>query len=215
MPTGKYAEMDPARKEKILIRATAQFVENGFEGTSLNALLRDLEMNKSSAYYYFFNKADIYFTAMDRAIALITPSLPPSPNNEVEWRKGLKKLQTVSRITRQSHPQEFQLVQHCKNFDESSRYVSKFRERRTAYYLPRMWMLEHGSRFMKVRSAIPAENLLRFQDAVEELVQSFQNEVSDHPDAQIMKEEYHRLRLSLVRQILNPNQPEFHDRLLV
>jgi AcrR family transcriptional regulator len=91
--------MDPARKEKILICATAQFVENGFEGTSLNALLRDLEMNKSSAYYYFFNKADIYFTAMDRAIALITPSLPPSPNNEVEWRKELKKLQTVSRIT--------------------------------------------------------------------------------------------------------------------
>ena len=78
-----------------------------------------------------------------------------------------------------------------------------------------MWMLEHGSRYMKVRSAIPAENLLRFQDAVEELVQSFQNEVSSHPDAQIMKEEYHRLRLSLVRQILNPNQPEFHDRLLV
>ncbi len=44
--------------------AAEEFARSGFHGTSYNQLLRRLQLGKSSAYYYFADKRDLFLTAL-------------------------------------------------------------------------------------------------------------------------------------------------------
>ena len=64
MARHRFERLPAERKEAILRTAAAEFAENGFHGTSYNQLLERLEFGKSSAYYYFDDKRDLFLTAL-------------------------------------------------------------------------------------------------------------------------------------------------------
>lgn len=58
-----------AERQRRLFDATAQeFAEHGYEGASLNRILTLSGMSKSSLYYYFDDKADLFTTMIERAL---------------------------------------------------------------------------------------------------------------------------------------------------
>jgi TetR/AcrR family transcriptional regulator, transcriptional repressor of aconitase len=65
----RFDQLPPERKDKILRVAAAEFGRSGFHGTSYNQLLERLELGKSSAYYYFEDKRDLFLTAVTRCYA--------------------------------------------------------------------------------------------------------------------------------------------------
>lgn len=69
MSRRRLENLDPERQAGLFDSAAREFSAHGFEGASLNRILDVAEMGKSSFYYYFDDKADLFATVMERALA--------------------------------------------------------------------------------------------------------------------------------------------------
>lgn len=58
-----------ARREQILIAATAAFARSGFAGTGLDDIAREAEVSRAILYRHFDSKADLYRAVLQRARA--------------------------------------------------------------------------------------------------------------------------------------------------
>src|SRR5215472_5941161 len=58
MPFSRFAKMPGEKRERLLTVAAQEFAARGFEAASLNHILEEAQIGKSSAYYYFEDKAD-------------------------------------------------------------------------------------------------------------------------------------------------------------
>lgn len=63
-PFARFERLDPERQDKILSAATQEFLELGYEGASLNAIIAASEISKGSFYYYFEDKMDLFVTVL-------------------------------------------------------------------------------------------------------------------------------------------------------
>jgi AcrR family transcriptional regulator len=59
---------DLKTKERIIRNAKKLFAKNGFDGTSMKLIADSVKINKSSLYYFFKNKEDIYITIVSEVI---------------------------------------------------------------------------------------------------------------------------------------------------
>jgi AcrR family transcriptional regulator len=78
MPLPRYARLEPERRARLLEAATAEFAARGFADASLNEILAAAGLGKSSYYYYFADKEDLFATVLDevyRSIAAEVPAL--------------------------------------------------------------------------------------------------------------------------------------------
>ncbi|MBX3199933.1 MAG: TetR/AcrR family transcriptional regulator [Labilithrix sp.] len=78
----RFEQLPPERQEEILRVAAEEFARAGFQRTSYNQLLERLQLGKSSAYYYFDDKRDLFLTALrrcyERFFAATRSAKPPS-----------------------------------------------------------------------------------------------------------------------------------------
>ena len=63
--------LDPERQARLFENATEEFAAHGFDGASLNRILAKSGMGKSSLYYYFDDKADLFVTLIERSMAIL------------------------------------------------------------------------------------------------------------------------------------------------
>ena len=68
MSRSRFENLEPERQQKLFESATEEFSENGYDGASLNRILDKSGMSKSSLYYYFDDKADLFTTMFERAM---------------------------------------------------------------------------------------------------------------------------------------------------
>ena len=66
MARRRFDDLPSERQEEILELAAQEFARSGFQGTSYNQLLERLKLGKSSAYYYFEDKRDLFLTVIER-----------------------------------------------------------------------------------------------------------------------------------------------------
>ncbi len=64
MPFSRFARMPDDKRERLLTCAAQEFGAFGFEGASLNRILEAAQIGKSSAYYYFEDKTDLFCTTV-------------------------------------------------------------------------------------------------------------------------------------------------------
>jgi AcrR family transcriptional regulator len=64
MPFSRFAKMPNEKRERLMTIAAQEFAAHGFEAASLNRILEEAQMGKSSAYYYFEDKADLFGTVV-------------------------------------------------------------------------------------------------------------------------------------------------------
>jgi len=77
MARSRFSKLDSAKQETILAAAAREFAERGFGAASLNRIIRRARTSKGSLYYYFNDKADLFATVMERAVARLL--------QEVDW----------------------------------------------------------------------------------------------------------------------------------
>jgi AcrR family transcriptional regulator len=65
MPFSRFAKMPGEKRERLLTIAAQEFAAHGFEAASLNRILEEAQVGKSSAYYYFEDKADLFCTVVN------------------------------------------------------------------------------------------------------------------------------------------------------
>jgi len=64
MPFSRFAKMPSEKRERLLTIAAQEFAAHGFEAASFNRILEEAQIGKSSAYYYFEDKADLFCTVV-------------------------------------------------------------------------------------------------------------------------------------------------------
>ncbi len=69
MARRRFEALPRERQDEILRLAAEEFAAHGFQGTSYNQLLERLQLGKSSAYYYFDDKRDLFLTVIERSYA--------------------------------------------------------------------------------------------------------------------------------------------------
>jgi AcrR family transcriptional regulator len=67
----RFENLDPQRQQRLFDAAAEEFGDEGYEAASLNRILDKSGMSKSSLYYYFDNKADLFTTMIERSIAAL------------------------------------------------------------------------------------------------------------------------------------------------
>jgi AcrR family transcriptional regulator len=71
MSRPRFEKLDPERQQRLFDSAAEEFGEKGFDSASLNRILEKSGMSKSSLYYYFDDKADLFTTMVERAVAFL------------------------------------------------------------------------------------------------------------------------------------------------
>jgi AcrR family transcriptional regulator len=63
--------LDSERRQRLFDSAAEEFGAHGYDAASLNRILEKSGMSKSSLYYYFDDKADLFTTVVERSIAFL------------------------------------------------------------------------------------------------------------------------------------------------
>jgi AcrR family transcriptional regulator len=64
----RLANMASEKRERLLTVAAKEFAACGYEAASLNRILEEAQIGKSSAYYYFEDKADLYRATVEYCV---------------------------------------------------------------------------------------------------------------------------------------------------
>jgi AcrR family transcriptional regulator len=90
----RFSALPAGRRDEILLAAAAGFAERGFHRTSYNQLLKVMGLGKSSAYYYFADKADLFDTVVQHAYDAYFESLAdiPAPKTRSEYWRYVEEL---------------------------------------------------------------------------------------------------------------------------
>lgn len=75
MSRKRLENLDPERQRVLFEAAAEEFAAKGFDAASLNRILEKSGMSKSSLYYYFDDKADLFTTLMERSLAVLFAQL--------------------------------------------------------------------------------------------------------------------------------------------
>ena len=72
--------MDPGRRRSLLAAAAAEFAQAGYQRASLNRVIGECGMSKSSFYHYFDSKEALFDAVVDECgTALLDALDPPDP----------------------------------------------------------------------------------------------------------------------------------------
>lgn len=61
MPRPRFQKLSIEKQQAILEAAAREFSAHGYEGASINKILETAQLSKGAAYYYFDDKADLFW----------------------------------------------------------------------------------------------------------------------------------------------------------
>lgn len=71
MSRDRLENLDSKRQQRLFDIAAEEFSAKGYDAASLNRIISRSGMSKSSLYYYFDDKADLFTTLLERSIAFL------------------------------------------------------------------------------------------------------------------------------------------------
>ena len=77
MKTARRQRLDSAVRDRLYSVATEAFVRGGYERASLNAILAAAGVGKSTFFYYFVDKEDLFASVIEAAVARIAAAVGP------------------------------------------------------------------------------------------------------------------------------------------
>lgn len=93
--------LSPARRRKLLATAAAEFLACGYRQASLNRIIAEHRMSKSSFYHYFTSKAELFDAVVEEAAARLSSQLVlPRPADLAGPGYWGRIEQTVDRLAR-------------------------------------------------------------------------------------------------------------------
>ncbi|UQA57874.1 TetR/AcrR family transcriptional regulator [Polyangium aurulentum] len=77
MPHETYARIDPSVRKRLSAAAIREFAAHGLADASLNEILIRARVGKSSFYYYFADKEDLFASMIESVYDSVEAQLPP------------------------------------------------------------------------------------------------------------------------------------------
>lgn len=106
MPRQRFDRLSPEKRERILRAAGRLFAEHGYDGATVQVILKQAGISAGAAYYYFDNKADLFEAVvcfyMD---ALVGPTAraPSIQDADSFWRAFLGSVEVALSQNYETH----------------------------------------------------------------------------------------------------------------
>jgi AcrR family transcriptional regulator len=104
--TGKFAT-----QEQILIAATRLFIQHGYAGTTISAVAQEAEVNRTTVFWHFGDKAGLFRSAFSRVLDPFRESLERD-YSDLEPEKRLHEQLSLSELFAQEHGEEIAAFMH-------------------------------------------------------------------------------------------------------
>lgn len=95
MARRSFSDLPEEKKLGILSAAATEFAAHGFDGASLNRIIANCRMSKSSFYYYFDDKAELFTVLIERGTARLAYDLAiPAPETlaDCDFWQGVESI---------------------------------------------------------------------------------------------------------------------------
>jgi len=151
-----------AKRRRILETAAEAFAARGFEGTSLNQLLRLLDLSKGSFYYYFDDKADLFGTVADHAWRTARPEEYPDLRelDAAAFWPNLESLMWEARARARENPLLTGFIRLMRNPSDAAGLPDATQERFEESQRLQVDLIRRGQEIGAVRTDLPADLLL-------------------------------------------------------
>ena len=174
MPFSRFAKMPDEKRERLLTVAAQEFAARGFEAASLNHILEEAQIGKSSAYYYFEDKADLFDTVVNYCLARL--QLAPSSEAlasltaETFW-PAITALHDQPLLHARQHPWLFGAVRAAEHLAPESLQQGSLAQlsRSLAQYMMSGMgaTIERGQELGLIRTDLPTELLIAWFRAID------------------------------------------------
>ena len=100
MPLNRFLNLPHEDKERVLQIAKKQFSHHGYDAMSLNLLLKELDISKGQFYYWFEDKADLFFTVLEQGIDALQQRLNDHgmPKSKSKYWEHMRNSRLISEM---------------------------------------------------------------------------------------------------------------------
>lgn len=100
MPLNRFLNLPHEDKERVLQIAKKQFSHHGYDAMSLNLLLKELNISKGQFYYWFEDKADLFFTVLKQGIDALQQRLNDHgmPKSKSKYWEHMRNSRLISEM---------------------------------------------------------------------------------------------------------------------
>lgn len=98
MPLNRFLNLPQEERGRVLGISKKQFSNHGYDATSLNLLLKELDISKGQFYYWFEDKADLFFTIMQEGLDALQVRLNEhgQPKSKSEYWSHMRESRLIS-----------------------------------------------------------------------------------------------------------------------
>jgi len=153
--------MKPERRETLFAAATHEFTELGFEQASLNRIIGEVGMSKSSFYHYFANKTELFQQILAQTLAplavIANAFQPETLTKDTFWPAILSAFEASGELF-VSQPEIFNVGRMFhRNLNEPSGICT---DMMAAPLALASRLLEHGKVIGTIRNDLPTSLLI-------------------------------------------------------
>jgi len=166
VPSPRLARLDPASRNRLTEVAIRHFGAEGFERASLNRIIAEAGLGKSSYYYYFEDKRDLFLETLRVAIEGLYADVPyPTPPRSKQryWPTLEAHMQRMVQAV-QARPHLIAFFSKLERAQVTDPHLDSLRARARELYLP---MLRAGQELGCVRRDVALEVLAELWEAAD------------------------------------------------
>jgi AcrR family transcriptional regulator len=202
MIADRATRIDPVLRRRLFAAAKEAFVQYGFERASLNRILAAAGMGKSSFFYYFVDKEDLFGSVLQDAVARVAQAAGPIdlPSSTARFWPDAAAIVSRWGAAADAEPGFLELMRAFQPLRRtaSSGLLRVMEEARKVY----RELLERGVALGELRRDLHTDTMMALIDAVD-LVLDDEFHRDTAPDAAAV--EAHRARvMDMVRRLISP-----------
>lgn len=210
MPFSRFARMPSEKRERLLTIAAQEFAAHGFEAASLNRILEEVQIGKSSAYYYFEDKADLFCTVvhycLDRLHLAPEKEIITSLTAQTYWT-AVAEIRDQPLLRTLQYPWLFGVIRAAERLTpaslqhESLTHLTQYLTNYTATGLGAL--ITRGQELGLIRTDVPHELLFAWFRAIDDASDSWVLAHLDHLDQETILHISHQT-ITTIKQALAP-----------
>lgn len=163
MPSLRFQNLDPEKRDLILRIAAEEFAEHGYEAASLNRIISRTGLSKGVLYYYFDDKKDLYLTVMEDVERhfIQQVSIPEKIGSVDEFWQAFRKQRVLPFLTIRENPVLYKLSREWAQMLSNREVASDLMDSSRIHAGPMIEaFLKLGQQVGAVRSDLPMPMLV-------------------------------------------------------
>jgi len=210
MPFARFARMPAEKRERLLMIAAREFGLHGYEAASMNRILDEAGIGKSSAYYYFEDKADLFCSVVEHSVERLGLAASVADvqtlTAETFWA-AFTTAHDQPLLNIREHPWLFAAARAVERLTPESREREPLASLASRLMSGMNAIIQRGQELGLIRVDLPSDLLVAWFRAIDGASDDWLLAQLTRPDAQITQDEIiylARQTIAAIQQALTP-----------